>query len=135
MFRPRLIAACLSGLAAAALLAPALPAAADPPGPSGYLALGDSAAFGYNPYLNPALGASQYVGYPEDTARSLRLSVANASCPGEATGGFIDRTSADDNGCQSKWRPAGLPLHVAYAGSQLDYAVAYLRSHPQTRLV
>ena len=137
MFRPRLIAACLSGLAAAALLAPALPAAADAPGPTpaGYLALGDSAPFGYNPYLNSALGASQYVGYPESTASTLRLPVANASCPCGSTGGFMDRTSTDDNGCQTQWRPSGGPMHVAYAGSQLDYAVAYLSSHPQTRLV
>jgi lysophospholipase L1-like esterase len=41
--------------------------------------------------------------------------------------------AAQDNGCQA-WR-AHFPLHTPYSGSQLDFAVAFLRSHPDTRLV
>ena len=39
-----------------------------------------------------------------------------------------------DNGCLQA-RAAGLPLKTSYAGSQLDFAVSFLQSHPHTRLV
>lgn len=107
----------------------------------GYLALGDSVPFGYRP---PAVApdyrdARTFVGYPEVLAGRRGLRLANASCPGETTDSMIDAT-AQSNGCEnSLGSPLGyrtaFPLHVAYAGSQLDYAVGYLRSHPRTRLV
>jgi lysophospholipase L1-like esterase len=108
-----------------------------------YLALGDSVAFGYTP---PAVtpqedyqDASNFTGYPGYLAASLGVPVANASCAGETTASLID-AAAPSNGCEnSPGSPVGYrdayPLHVAYSGSQLDYAVGYLRSHPHTRLV
>jgi lysophospholipase L1-like esterase len=116
--------------------------AGDPAEPD-YLALGDSIAFGYRPaavtsvtsYLNPA----NFTGYPDDVARALHLHLVNASCPGETTASMISK-SAPNVGCESN--PSGgpgyrsfAPLHVAYQGSQLAFAVRYLRQHPQTKLV
>ncbi len=96
-----------------------------------YLALGDSVAFGFNPLLDPRSPAN-FVGYPEALAQRLELDLTNASCPGEASGGFISLSGAD-NGC----RPyrASFPLHTVYTVTQRDFAVAFLRSHPRTRLV
>jgi lysophospholipase L1-like esterase len=107
----------------------------------GYLALGDSIAFGYRPlpsfagYRNPA----DFTGYPEDVARALRLNLANAACPGETTASMIN-PGAPSNGCETNARGgpgyrAIAPLHVSYRGSQLSYAVHYLQQHPDTRLV
>jgi lysophospholipase L1-like esterase len=129
----------------AAAMAPALPASAAPAAaPTGtYLALGDSVAFGYIPsqavpppnYNDP----SSFVGYPEDTARALRLTVANASCPGETTMSMI-AVGAQSNGCEnSLGSPVGyrsvFPLHVSYHDTQMAYAVRYLLAHPATQLV
>jgi lysophospholipase L1-like esterase len=129
-------------------LAPSVPASAASTArasaPTGtYLALGDSVAFGYIPpnavpppnYLDP----SSLVGYPEDAGRALRLSVANASCPGETTGSMI-AVGAQSNGCENSiGSPVGyrtvFPLHVKYANTQLAYAIRYLASHPNTQLV
>ncbi|MFL6129241.1 MAG: SGNH/GDSL hydrolase family protein [Mycobacteriales bacterium] len=109
----------------------------------GYLALGDSVAFGYRP---PAVtpqadyfDADNFVGYPEDLAAARSLRLANASCPGETTASMIT-AGAQSNGCEnSLGSPVGyrtvFPLHVAYSGTQLAFAVDYLRSHPRTRLV
>jgi lysophospholipase L1-like esterase len=100
----------------------------------GYLALGDSVAFGYRPdagsdYLN----AANFSGYAEKYASLRGLRLANASCPGETTGSLLD-TSAPSNGCENGYRKT-FPLHVTYPGAQIDYAVRYLRAHPDTRLV
>ncbi|CAN5696458.1 hypothetical protein BH10ACT10_BH10ACT10_27280 [soil metagenome] len=115
-------------------------------GQQGYLALGDSVPFGYRPgaVTTPAQYAdeSSFVGYPELLARRSPLRVTNASCAGETTASMISVT-AQSNGCtNSLTSPFGYrdayPLHTAYASrsqSQLDFAVAYLRSHRNTRLV
>jgi lysophospholipase L1-like esterase len=108
-----------------------------------YLALGDSVAFGYRPpaVTPPAayLDADNFVGYPEDLATARTLRLANASCPGETTASMIT-AGAQSNGCEnSLGSPVGyrtlFPLHVDYSGTQLAYAIDYLRSHPRTRLV
>ena len=104
-----------------------------------YLALGDSVAFGYTPpqVTPPAnyLNAANFVGYPEMVARAVGFKDTNASCPGEATGGFISLTSTNDNGCLTSYRK-NFPLHVAYTTSQLDFAVAFLNAHRNsTKLV
>jgi lysophospholipase L1-like esterase len=93
-----------------------------------YLALGDSVPFGFSPLKNPA-DADNFVGYPEIVAQQLDLKDVNATCPGEATGGFLSLTGTD-NVC----RPyrASAPLHVHYKTSQMDYATKYLRSHKHT---
>jgi len=122
----------------------ALPRSAPPPvqsGAPGYLALGDSIAFGYRPlpsfvgYLNPA----RFTAYPEDVAQALKLDLVNAACPGETTASMIN-TAAPSNGCETDAQGGPgyrtiAPLHVSYRGSQLSYAVRYLRQHPGTRLV
>ncbi len=116
--------------AAALVVIAAIPASASSEG-HGYLALGDSVPFGFNP-LVAASNASNFTGYPEIVAQRLNVEDVNATCPGEATGGFLSLTGTD-NVC----RPyrAFFPLHVAYSGTQMAFATAYLRSHPNTRLV
>jgi lysophospholipase L1-like esterase len=112
-----------------------------PRGP--YLALGDSVAFGYVPpnavpgpnYEHPR----SFVGYPEFLARRLRKHVANASCPGETSTSMLV-PGAPSNGCEnSPGSPVGYrtlyPLHVRYRGTQMVYALHYLRAHRHTRLV
>jgi lysophospholipase L1-like esterase len=145
----RLIGIGLAGTAmvAAVSLTSALPAAAAPLGGTGgsgtYLALGDSVAFGYVPpnavpapnYFDP----SSFVGYPEDVAQALHIPVANASCPGETTASFYI-PGAQSNGCEnSPGSSVGYrteyPLHVQYAGTQMLYALKYLATHRNTRLV
>jgi lysophospholipase L1-like esterase len=136
-------------LATGALVAVGSPAAAAPsaapPVHSGstYLALGDSVPFGYREAANLPTpnyaDAASFVGYPEDVAADLSLHVKNAACPGETSGSLID-AAAPSNGCEQSptggpgYR-SGYPLHVAYQGSQLHYAVKYLRSHSGVRLV
>jgi hypothetical protein len=98
-----------------------------------YLALGDSVGFGYITQAGFEYGnADNFVGFPDYVAPALGLSEANASCPGEATTGFISSTGAD-NGC----RPykANFPLHVSYSGTQLAFATSFLVAHPNTGLV
>jgi lysophospholipase L1-like esterase len=108
----------------------AVPASAESEG-HGYLALGDSVAFGTNPLLDPS-NLSNFTGYPEIVAQRLNIEDVNASCPGEATGSFISLTGLD-NVC----RPyrAAFPLHVTYTGTQLEFAVNFLKNNPRTRLV
>lgn len=119
--------------AAASVGAAALPVTAG----SGYLALGDSVTFGYmESGVVPAPNynrAASFLGYPELIARTLHLKVANAACPGETSASLVDR-SAQSNGCENGYR-GKYPLHVHYRGSQLAYAVSYLRSHSNVRLV
>lgn len=102
-------------------------------GNDGFLALGDSVVFGYIDAAGYAYGNPRnFLGYPDYVGAALRFSVANASCPGETTAGFISWAGAD-----YKCRPyrANFPLHVSYSDTQLDYAMSYLQSHKQTRLV
>jgi lysophospholipase L1-like esterase len=96
-----------------------------------YLALGDSVPFGFSPLLNPN-DASNFIGYPEIVAQRLDIKDVNATCPGEATGGFLSLTGTD-NVC----RPyrASFPLHTQYNVSQMDYALRYLTGHKDTRLI
>jgi lysophospholipase L1-like esterase len=120
-------------LSAAVLFAiAAIPASAASEGDS-YLALGDSVPFGFNPNLDPT-NASNFIGYPEIVAQRLNIEDVNATCPGEATGGFLSLTGTD-NVCRPYRFFFKLPLHVAYSGTQMAFATAYLRSHPNTRLV
>jgi lysophospholipase L1-like esterase len=111
----------------------AVPASAESDESEGhsYLALGDSVAFGFSP-LKDRRDADNFVGYPEIVARGLHIEDVNASCSGEATGGFLSLTGTD-NVC----RPyrAAFPLHVSYSTSQMAFAIKYLRTHHNTRLV
>ena len=112
-------------------------AVAGEPNDRSYLALGDSVVFGYIAgdgfaYRNP----NNFIGYPDYVGRDLKLDTVNASCPGEASGGFMMAPPGEnDNGC----RPykAHFPLHVSYDGAatQMAFAIEYLSSHHNTRLV
>ncbi len=120
--------AILSAVALFALAA--VPASAASEGHD-YLALGDSVPFGFSPLLNPN-DAGNFIGYPEIVAQRLDIKDVNASCPGEATGGFLSLTGTD-NVC----RPyrASFPLHVEYDVSQMAFALRYLTGHRDTRLI
>lgn len=88
------------------------------------LALGDSIAFGYNPF-GDFTKDKNFSGYPEDLKSDF--SIKNSSCPGESSGSFISNT-APDNGCRA-YR-AAYPLHVNYGdnATQLDYALSRVTS-------
>jgi lysophospholipase L1-like esterase len=135
---------CVSALgfgATGAAAAPKRPPVA--PG-SLYLALGDSVTFGYKeletvPPPNYKDQASM-VGYPRMVGRELRLRVTNAACPGETTSSFIN-PKAVSFGCenfvgasQPSYRK-DFPLHATYKGSQLSFAVSFLRKHRRVKLV
>jgi lysophospholipase L1-like esterase len=112
---------------------------------SRYLALGDSVTFGYmEPNVVPAPNynnQSSFIGYPQMVGAALRLKVTNSACAGETSSSFIN-TSAPSNGCTNSPPPntsaayrAHFPLHVSYTGSQLSFAVKYLRHNRNVRLV
>lgn len=111
---------------------------------SGYLALGDSVSFGYmEPTVVPApdySSAANFVGFPEVIASDLHLKLTNLACPGETSSSLIN-DKAQSYGCETSpspttpaYRPT-FPLHVKYSGSQLAYAVKYLKTHSNVRLV
>jgi lysophospholipase L1-like esterase len=141
--RIALLAACLVSLVLAATASAATPEPRVTPG-STYLALGDSVSFGYlESQVVPSpdyTDASNFRGFPEHASRALRLRLANASCPGETSSSLID-ADAPSNGCENApgspnagYRTV-YPLHVKYSGSQLAYAVRFLKRNPRTRLV
>ena len=118
-----------------------------------YLALGDSIPFGMNitllpPYSQQTPTPAQFVGYPEAVAAATRLleskKEANASCPGETSGSFLN-TSVPDNGCNSPHYQAVGPaippfkttigLHMLYTVAQMDFAEAQLASNKHINLV
>lgn len=125
-----LAAGCSSAAKPAAVHHSAPPTADRTPS---YLALGDSVVFGFRLNAPNYKATASFVGYPTYVGKQLHLLTTNASCPGEATGGFIATSSPIDNGC--KFFKSQFGLHVHYQGSQLDYAVAFLKTHPQTKLV
>lgn len=84
------------------------------------LALGDSIAFGYNPF-GDFTKENKFKGYPE--ALKDEFKVTNSACPGETSGSFLS-AMAPDNGCRA-YR-ASYPLHVSYgsATTQMQFALA-----------
>ncbi len=119
----------LGAILVGAAAIPVLARASETRAQSSYLALGDSVSYGLREadtvpppvYSDPA----SFTGFPEDVAAALGLRVANAACPGETSLELL-REDASTLGCQ---------LHVSYSGTQMQYATAYLRSHPTTTLV
>jgi lysophospholipase L1-like esterase len=97
-----------------------------------YLALGDSIPFGENPPIEPANNPSLYVGYPKFLAEMIDKPLVNAACPGETTGSMLSPYAAD-NGCDAF--KAAESLHVDYDGTQIAYAVQYLSTHGNVKLV
>ena len=117
-------------MAGAATLASATPPPA--PGNRSFLALGDSVPFGYITadgfaYVN----ANNFVGYPDWAGGDLRLDTTNAACPGETSTSFV--SGVLDFGCKA-FR-SSFPLHISYSSTQLDFAMHFLTTHKQTRLV
>jgi len=97
------------------------------------LSLGDSVVFGYITQDGFAyLNADNFLGYPDLVGAALRLEPTNAACPGETTSGFLSPTGAD-NGC--RLFRASFPLHADYGSTQLNYALSYLATHRNTKLV
>ncbi len=97
-----------------------------------YLALGDSVTFGYSPLVDPH-DTKAFFSYANVVAQAFHEHLTNAACPGVTSSRFIS-LSGPDWLCEP-WLSQGFPLHVTYSGSQLQFAVSYLRSHPRTRLV
>jgi lysophospholipase L1-like esterase len=100
---------------------------------SSYLALGDSVSFGFiasagYEYVNPR----NFIGFPDYVARSRELQVVNASCPGETAASFAS-SSALDRGC--RYYRSLVPLHARYGSTQMDFALEFLKIHPETKLV
>jgi len=98
-----------------------------------YLALGDSVSFGFITnagfeYVNP----ENFVGFPDYVEQALKFDSSNAACPGETSGSFLSSTAPDD-GCL--FYRSQVPLHVSYNSTQLDFAISFLKSHPNTKLV
>jgi len=98
-----------------------------------YLALGDSVSFGFITnagfeYVNP----ENFIGFPDYVGQTLKLHSSNAACPGETSGSFLSSTAPDD-GC--RFYRSQVPLHVSFISTQLDFAVTFLKSYPETRLV
>jgi lysophospholipase L1-like esterase len=122
MLRSAIVSSALILLASGITLSAA---AEDVPRNTRYLALGDSIAFGYNPLVIP-VNLDKYVGYPEIVSDSIHRKVANASCFGESSGSFL-LLGVPDTGC-AQWR-ASLPLYVPYSGTQMQYALDYLRAN------
>jgi hypothetical protein len=124
--------ALIATLAMSFLAGPALGTAlADSSRPQEYLALGNSVAFGFNPLLDPS-NADNFIGYPTPVATTLKETLTNASCPGETSSHFISLTGID-HGCGAYRQ--NFHLHVFYSTSQLDFADAFLKSHPKTLVV
>src|SRR5437867_9633110 len=67
-------------------------------GERGYVALGDSVAFGYSPLLEDPWEPARFVGYPELIGRQTGLPTTNLACPGQTAQALISRTAVD-NGC------------------------------------
>lgn len=110
---------------------------------SRYLALGDSVPFGFQEQqVVPAPNyqdAGSFVAFPQLVGEVLRANVTNAACPGETSASLID-ASAQSNGCEnflgsSAGYRTAFPLHVRYRGSQLAFALSFLRRHRDVRLV
>jgi lysophospholipase L1-like esterase len=110
---------------------PGLSAAREPalPAKKYTLVLGHSLSFGLEPFIDPSDAdnfrtgfATLFVARLNATRRRPPATEVNLACPGETTETFIH------GGCF--WTAvAGLPLHTAYAGPQLDAAEAFLRRH------
>lgn len=82
-------------LAAGLMVLGAAPASAASEG-QGYLALGDSIPFGFNP--NPELwsNASNFIGYPEIVAGRLDIRAVAESCSANDAIGCLDRRQAGE---------------------------------------
>jgi lysophospholipase L1-like esterase len=132
--RKKIAAVLLAGAFAlsvpeAALAAQATPPPKHNPPKSIYLALGDSAAFGFQfpKFFQTTDPAAFNTGYVDLFARDLRvikpnIRTVNLSCPGETTDSLLGLAPCI-------YHPP-FALHTDYSGSQMDAALAVLRTNP-----
>jgi lysophospholipase L1-like esterase len=73
-----------------------------------------------------------FIGFPDYVGQAIRLQTSNVACPGEISASFLSSTAPDD-GC--RFYRSQVPLHVAYTSTQLQFAISFLKSHPETKLV
>jgi lysophospholipase L1-like esterase len=132
------ILTALAGL----LVASSLAGCGEDPKPVDYLALGDSAAFGYRPNAPGGYDdAGDFVGYPTLLAEDRGLRVRDLSCPGETTASFLDVdapnlcTNYVGAGREGRGYRERAPLHSDYDGAQLDAALETLEDEPGIELV
>lgn len=138
MSRRTLIITLLNSIAWSLIIGPAVAQNGSNAESNGYLALGDSLPFGYNPLIQPP-DLSDYFGYPSIISAITQNRLTNASCPFETTGTFLSGGTTADGvfGCPVWRATSGLtkPLFVSYSGPQIDYATSFLQSHPNTHLL
>lgn len=99
--------------------------------PPMYLALGDSIAMGFDPFVD-AHNANAYVGYPEYLQSLIDIPHTNAGCYGETTGSFLSPT-APDRGCRH-FKEVGL-VRAGYTGTQLEFMIDFIQSHSRLELI
>ncbi len=99
--------------------------------PPDYLALGNSIAQRFNPFVDARNGNS-YVGYPEYLQTLIDIPHTNAGCYGETTSSFFDAT-APDRGCRYL-KQAGL-VRAAYTGTQMEFMVDFIQKHSRLELI
>ena len=113
---------------------------------SQYLALGDSISFGYHPLPPPPQPIQSYIGYPEILDPLVPKQEINLSCPGQSSSSFLygkaaSATEVPGENCEfispslPGWKAANLPMHIAYTGTQADYAVSQLLVNKSIDLV
>jgi lysophospholipase L1-like esterase len=104
----------------------------------GYIALGDSVAFGFSPLLTDPWVPEQFVGYPEIIGRRTGWPVTNLACPGQTAQALVSLTAVD-NGCfdaRAQASQAGFSLlHTDYPGTQLAAVLSAVRSSTQPSLI
>jgi len=106
--------------------------------PGGYVALGDSVTFGYSPLLEDPWIPERFVGYAELIGQRTGMPVTNLGCPGQTAQALVSQ-AALDNGCfdfREFARQEGITvLHADYDGTQLDAALAAVRSSEPPSLI
>jgi lysophospholipase L1-like esterase len=106
--------------------------------PGSYLALGDSVTFGYSPLLEDPWIPERFVGYPELIEQRTGMPATNLGCPGQTARALVSR-DAVDHGCfdfREFAREEGITvLHTDYDGTQLDAALAAVRSDTPPSLI
>lgn len=104
----------------------------------GYVALGDSVAFGFSPLLTDPWVPEQFVGYPELIGDRTGWPVTNLACPGQTAQALVSLTAVD-NGCFDARAQASDAdfslLHTDYPGTQLDAALTAVRSATPPSLI
>ncbi len=101
------------------------------------LALGDSVPFGFNSGIAlppPNDNVFDATAFPWYLAQVVDLPLVNAACEGQTSDGFVTY-GASDRGCFEFRERYPQGMHVEYAGSQLEFALGYLASHPRVRVV